>query len=259
MFHLRKMSTSNDATISTPVTNNTLSSSVFNNMYMVADIFIFSITTFYFYRKINSLNYQLKEMDTKIQQLEKTIAEQKTFITDKMAEMSSIVTNMLRQQQSRPPIYAQPVYQPQQTNTQPSQPVYTQPPVQQNLTQQPVYQQQQTNTQPIYVQTPVQQNFTQNQGYNQTQTQPVQQFVPQNTTQQTVQTPPPQQTLSPSKQNSPQPSTQNNAPYIPFEVIMVDMSATPNSNSNSTKMTIEEDEDDELDRELSAELDELKE
>lgn len=256
------MSTSNDATISTPVTTNTLSSSVFKNMYMIAEIIVFSITTFYFYRKINSLNYQLKEMDTKIQQLEKTIAEQKTFITDKMAEMSSIVTNMLRQQ-SRPPVYTQqPVYQPQQINT---QPVQTQ--VQQNFAQQPVYQPQQTSTQPLYVQTPVHvqtpvQNFTQNQGYGQPQTQPVQQFVPQNNTQQTPPPPPQQtvQTLSPPKQNNTQsPSQQNNAPYIPFEVIMVDMSATPNANVNNTKMTIEEDEDDELDRELSAELDELKE
>jgi len=266
MFHLRKMSADN----ATPMTINTLSSSAFKNMYMIAEIIVFSITTFYFYRKINSLTYQLKEMDTKIQQLEKTITEQKTFINDKMTEMSSIVSNMLRQ--SRPPVYTQPppqtVYT-SQSNSQPAQQttqtVYSpfQP------TQQTVYapsqpsQHPQTNVQPAqqqYVPQPPRPNThvpthqtvqsspvsnVQNVQYTQQlpETHPTQYVPPPPVHQQTVYTPP-----------SPQPST---PPIVfPFELIVVGNTDNSNNSNSNSKMTIEEDDDD-LDKELSAELSEL--
>ena len=258
----------------TPMTINTLSSSAFKNMYMIAEIIVFSITTFYFYRKINSLTYQLKEMDTKIQQLEKTITEQKTFINDKMTEMSSIVSNMLRQ--SRPPVYTQPtpqsvyttqpnaqpaqqspqtVYSPfqpvQQTVYAPSQPSQPSQPNVQTAPQQYVPPPQRPNTQAPAQQTvqssPVSnvQNV-QNVQYTQqlSETQPTQYVPPPPVQQQTVYTP-----------TSPQPST---PPIVfPFELIVVgNTDNSSNSNSNS-KMTIEEDDDDDLDKELTAELSEL--
>jgi hypothetical protein len=260
MFHLRKMSADN----TTPMTINTLSSSAFKNMYMIAEIIVFSITTFYFYRKINSLTYQLKEMDTKIQQLEKTIAEQKTFINDKMAEMSSIVSNMLRQ--SRQPVYTQ---QPVQTVYTPvQQAVYTPPQtsvqVQHNVSppsppRSNIQNTQQTpDTSPVqYAPPPVQ---SQTASPQTTQQQTVY-APPQPTQQQTIYTPAqppvqPQQVYTP-----PQPST----PIVfPFELIVVGSAETPtastnNTNSTKNKMTIEEDDDDELDKELSAELSELNE
>ena len=254
----------------TPMTINTLSSSAFKNMYMIAEIIVFSITTFYFYRKINSLTYQLKEMDTKIQQLEKTITEQKTFINDKMTEMSSIVSNMLRQ--SRPPVYTQPQPPPQtytaQSNSQPvqqtAQTVYSpfQPTPQtvythsqtsqtnvQTAQQQYVHQPPRPNTQVSTHQTvqssPV--SNVQNVQYTQQlpETTPTQYAPPPQVQQQTVYTPP-----------SPQsPHTPSTPPIVfPFELIVV--GNTDNSNNSNSKMTIEEDDDD-LDKELSAELSEL--
>lgn len=253
----------------TPMTINTLSSSAFKNMYMIAEIIVFSITTFYFYRKINSLTYQLKEMDTKIQQLEKTIADQKTFINEKMTEMSAIVSNMLRQ--SRPSAYTQPpqtMYTPAQPSAQPTQqPVQTVyssvQPVQQTVypsqpnvqpTQQYVPQPQQAQQ---YVPQPPRTNNTQNtqqtvqttnvqnvQNVQQTPETPPVQYVPQPAQQQTVYVPP-----------SPQPST---PPVVfPFELFVV--GNTDNGNNGNSKMTIEEDDDDDLDKELSAELSELNE
>ena len=247
MFHLRKMSADN----TTPMTINTLSSSAFKNMYMIAEIIVFSITTFYFYRKINSLTYQLKEMDTKIQQLEKTIAEQKTFINDKMTEMSSIVSNMLRQ--SRQPVYTQQpvqtVYTPPQTSVQQAQQNVSPPsPPRSNIQNT----QQTPDTSPVQYAPPPVQSQT---------------VSPQSTQQQTVYAPPPptqQQTVYASTQPSvqsqpvytpPQPST----PIVfPFELIVVGNTETPVASTNN-KMTIEEDDDDELDKELSAELSELNE
>ena len=259
MFHLRKMSADN----TTPMTINTLSSSAFKNMYMIAEIIVFSITTFYFYRKINSLTYQLKEMDTKIQQLEKTIAEQKTFINDKMTEMSSIVSNMLRQ--SRQPVYTQQpvqtVYTPPQTSVQQAQQNVSPPsPPRSNIQNT----QQTPDTSPVqYAPPPVQSQTVSPQS---TQQQTVY-APPPPTQQQTVYAPPPptqQQTVYASTQPSvqsqpvytpPQPST----PIVfPFELIVVGNTETPVASTNN-KMTIEEDDDDELDKELSAELSELNE
>jgi hypothetical protein len=270
-FHLRKMSADN----TTPMTINTLSSSAFKNMYMIAEIIVFSITTFYFYRKINSLTYQLKEMDTKIQQLEKTIADQKTFINEKMAEMSAIVSNMLRQ--SRPPAYTQPpqtMYTPVQPITQPAQQhvqtVYS--PVQ--PVQQTVYQSQ-PNVQPAqqyvpqpqqaqqYVPQPQRTNNTQNTQQN-VQTTNVQNLQNVQNVQQTPETPPVQYVPQPPPQQqtvytppSPQPST---PPIVfPFELIVVGNTDNGNNGNSNSKMTIEEDDDDDLDKELSAELSELNE
>ena len=253
MFHLRKMST-NEAPSVTSVTP--INSIVFKNMYMIAEIIIFSITTFYFYRKINSLTYQLKEMDTKIQQLEKTIGDQKTFINDKMSEMSSIVTNMLRQP-------TRPVYQPTVTQTHvqmPTQP-YTQPQASnvapQPYTQQPpVYAQQSTYTQ--HAQQPIsyaqpstpQTNNTVSQTPTHTQSPPTGKvdLQPHQVNEVVSQQPPVYtQSQTPTQQYSPV--------IIPFEVLVVENTNT-NKNTN-TKMTIEEDEDDDLDKELGPELSEL--
>lgn len=260
----------------TPMTINTLSSSAFKNMYMIAEIIVFSITTFYFYRKINSLTYQLKEMDTKIQQLEKTITEQKTFINDKMTEMSSIVTNMLRQ--SRPPVYTQPTPQPvyvtqpnaqpaqqspqtvyspfqpvQQTVYAPSQPSQPSQPNVQTAPQQYVPPPQRPNTQ-----VPTQQTVQSSPVSNVQNAQNVQnvQYTQQlSETQQSQYVPPP-----PAQQQTVYtPTSQPSTPPIvfPFELIVVgNTDNSSNSNSNS-KMTIEEDDDDDLDKELSAELSEL--
>lgn len=236
-----------------------INSIVFKNMYMIAEIIIFSITTFYFYRKINSLTYQLKEMDTKIQQLEKTIGDQKTFINDKMSEMSSIVTNMLRQPTR--PVYQQPVYQPTVTQTQtPAQP-YTQPSnvTPQSYTQQPVYTQQTTYTQqPTQSYTPPTTSQTNNNNVSQTQTPTHTQSPPPTTSKVDLQ---PQQANEVVPQQTQiytqsQPPAQQYSPVIiPFEVLVVE---NKNSNKNTnTKMTIEEDEDDDLDKELGPELSEL--
>lgn len=256
----------------TPMTINTLSSSAFKNMYMIAEIIVFSITTFYFYRKINSLTYQLKEMDTKIQQLEKTIMEQKTFINDKMTEMSSIVSNMLRQ--SRPPVYTQPQPPPQtytaQSNSQPAQQaaqtVYSpfQP------TQQTAYAHtSQTNVQTAqqqYVHQPPRPN-TQVSTHQTVQSSPVSNVQNVQYTQQLPETtptqyvpPPQQQTVytPPSPQSPQSPHTTSTPPIVfPFELIVVGNTDNSNNSNSNSKMTIEEDDDDDLDKELSAELSEL--
>lgn len=253
----------------TPMTINTLSSSAFKNMYMIAEIIVFSITTFYFYRKINSLTYQLKEMDTKIQQLEKTIMEQKTFINDKMTEMSSIVSNMLRQ--SRPPVYTQPqpppqTYTAQSNSQQTAQTVYSpfQP------TPQTVYthsQTSQTNVQTAqqqYVQQPPRPN-TQVSAHQTVQSSPVSNVQNVHYTQQLPETPPTQYVPPPPVQQqtvytppSPQsPHTPSTPPIVfPFELIVVGKTDNSNNSNSNSKMTIEEDDDD-LDKELSAELSEL--
>ena len=259
------MSTNEAPSVTSVTPINSISSSVFKNMYMIAEIIIFSITTFYFYRKINSLTYQLKEMDTKIQQLEKTIGEQKTFINDKMSEMSSIVTNMLRQP-ARPPVYQQPVYQPTVAQT------YAQTPVQPYTPQtpaQPYTPQTQTSNvspqthtqQPVpYAQQPVQ-SYTQKPSTPQSNN-TVSQTQPQSidvTRQELTQSQPNEVSSQQNPVYTPTPKQQYSPVIIPFEVLVVENKTNTNTNAVNTKMTLEEDDDDDLDKELGQELSELNE
>ena len=222
---------------------------IYRNVHMMAEIIVFSITTIYFYRKVQSLSNQMKEMETKILQLEKTITEQKTFINNKMSEMSSMVVsqiNSMMRPQYTPQVMQKPQFPPPPQQPPPQQTL--QPPPQQTL--QPPPQQQ------SYQQTP-----------QQTPQPPPQQQTPQQTPQQTLQPPPqqqtPQQTLQPPpQQQTPQPQSYQQFPMPSFVdvVVISDISTNP---KKQDKMTIEEETVDEvdiddLDNDLGPELSELK-
>jgi len=238
---------------------------IYRNIYMIAEILIFSITTIYFYRKMNSMSGQIKEMETKIQNLEKTITEQKTFINDKMSEMSSIVSSQINQlmQQSRPQ-YPHPQQYTQSPQYDQVPPYTTSTPPKVNVQPQKLFQATQNQQTQKNVQgsqnSQSSQNVQASQNQQNFQTTPTRQNVQASHTQQNEEN---QQNVQPVQnqngqisQKLPSSPIQPPSQFFPFEVLVFSEGDMKTKNDN--KMTIEEDiDEDDLDRDLGPELSEL--
>jgi len=201
-------------------------------IHVTLEVVIYGITSFYFYKKINHLTNQVKELETKVENFEKVIYEQKQFITQKINEITSTVTSQMNrfpQRQFQPEFFQSP-----------------------NQVQQPPQQVQQAQQQ-------VQQHVQQVQQHVQQVQQPPQQA--QQHVQQ-VQQPPQQaqqhvqQVQQQVQQHIQQKSRNVMVETIPMmESMVIISSSVPEVNNN--KMVIEEDNSEELDRDLECELNEL--
>jgi len=187
-------------------------------IHVTLEVVIYGITSFYFYKKINHLTNQVKELETKVENFEKVIYEQKQFITQKINEITSTVTSQMNrfpQRQFQPEFFQSP-----------------------NQVQQPPQQVQQAQQQ-------VQQHVQQVQQHVQQVQQPPQQA------QQHV-----QQVQQQVQQHIQQKSRNVMVETIPMmESMVIISSSVPEVNNN--KMVIEEDNSEELDRDLECELNEL--
>jgi hypothetical protein len=257
---------------SSPNASSSMLSPLYRNLHLIAEVIVFSVTTIYFYRRIHSLTTQLRDMETKIQQLEKTVNEQKVFINDKMTEMSTIVTsqinNMLKQQQVMRPQFmspqAPPQPQPQQFMAQPQ--VAAQPQTQfMQAPPQVVAQPQFMSPQPPQVvQAPPPPQFTQPQAQMvaQPQVQPQAQMVaqpqvqPQHHAQPQVQAQVAQAQMT--QQSLPSAYVSQIEPQMSFESVVVITDFTPPKQKSKATIEIEEEYNEtDLDKELTDEYQEL--
>ena len=113
-----------------------------NIIHIVCEVVIISITSYYFYKKTNTLSNQIKILEAKIEQLENESKKQKVFLDEKLADIISAVNSHMMSQMYQPQhIQPQPQHiQPQSQQRKPPQP--QPPPVQQQPTpHQPVQQQ----------------------------------------------------------------------------------------------------------------------
>ena len=117
-----------------------------NIIHIVCEVVIISITSYYFYKKTNTLSNQIKILEAKIEQLENESKKQKVFLDEKLADIISAVNSHMMSQ----------MYQPQHIQPQPQQRKPPQPPpVQQQPTPQTPVQQQptpQTHNQTVHIQ-----------------------------------------------------------------------------------------------------------
>ena len=184
-----------------------------NIIHIVCEVVIISITSYYFYKKTNTLSNQIKILEAKIEQLENESKKQKVFLDEKLADIISAVNSHMMSQMYQPQhIQPQPQHiQPQPQQRKPPQP----PPVQQQPTPHPPVQQQ---PQPP----PVQQQPT-------PQTPVQQQPTPQTPVQQqpTPQTPV-QQQPTPQTHNQTVHIQQNTVrPQTPINEITISLPASP--------------------------------
>lgn len=105
-----------------PTNLSTITSSFFsilqnrNIIHIVCEVVIIGITSYYFYKKTNTLSNQIKILEAKIEQLENESKKQKVFLDEKLAEIISAVNSHMMSQ----------MYQPQHIQSPPP----PQPPVQ---------------------------------------------------------------------------------------------------------------------------------
>jgi len=155
-----------------PANLSTITSSFFsilqnrNIIHIVCEVVIIGITSYYFYKKTNTLSNQIKILEAKIEQLENESKKQKVFLDEKLAEIISAVNSHMMSQMYQPQYQhiqssPQPQTQPQQRKTS-SQPTQITPP--QPISQsspsvpQPVQNQQNTQSVQNQPQTPKQPN-----------------------------------------------------------------------------------------------------
>ena len=232
-----------------------------NIIHIVCEVVIISITSYYFYKKTNTLSNQIKILEAKIEQLENESKKQKVFLDEKLADIISAVNSHMMSQMYQPQhIQPQPQHiQPQPQQRKPPQP----PPVQQQPTPHPPVQQQPQP--PPVQQQPTPQTPVQQQPTPQTHNQTV--HIQQNTVR--PQTPineitislPASPAVTPTELKSKNSSMASMASMASMEsmvVMEVVVSHSPQSVPN--KIQIEEyNDDDDLDAELEDEglLDEL--
>lgn len=111
-------SESTPSTSLAPANLSTITSSFFsilqnrNIIHIVCEVVIIGITSYYFYKKTNTLSNQIKILEAKIEQLENESKKQKVFLDEKLAEIISAVNSHMMSQ----------MYQPQHIQSPPPQP-----------------------------------------------------------------------------------------------------------------------------------------
>jgi len=91
-----------------PANLSTITSSFFsilqnrNIIHIVCEVVIIGITSYYFYKKTNTLSNQIKILEAKIEQLENESKKQKVFLDEKLAEIISAVNSHMMSQMYQP-------------------------------------------------------------------------------------------------------------------------------------------------------------
>lgn len=98
-------------------------------LHVVCEFIVIGITSYYFYKKTNSLSNQIKILEAKIEKLEKESKTQKDEMNEKISEIISFVSSMSTRFQAQPQPYYTPPLPPQPVvlTPQPTPPTPTPP------------------------------------------------------------------------------------------------------------------------------------